>query len=370
MGTLKSFMRINRGRHFQINIEPPQNIPTEQPGTPPVGPPPAPVETYNLADFGENVINNHYFSDGSHSEKCQIIFNYITKDFRNRCTSLQSYKTELLYNDLIWRGNYLNKCAQVNADMVFTPYVNAAYSSEGEYYDFILPVASHRDNSGLRYDITANAETLLINTVAVAARRDTPSTFQLGTSFGNGVEFFVDCSPAALDLEYPNKDIPSAFAELLSDDGITLTSIIHPNFNQNLEAGEQIIIRFTQDESTWETTTITDISLDGSIIVSPAITPISNGGIYGWHNITLGTFMGGQAQSWAVPIVAGKLKVIKMTTGADWNTVRMAARVTAKRNITGIEEIDNVNWDIYRGFGCIDIQAAIEFIKLIIKNHV
>lgn len=41
----------------------------------------------------------------------------------------------------------------------------------------------------------------------------------------------------------------------------------------------------------------------------------------------------------------------------------MAARATAKRNTTGIAEIDNANWDIYRGFGCIDVQAAIDLIN-------
>ena len=52
-----------------------------------------------------------------------------------------------------------------------------------------------------------------------------------------------------------------------------------------------------------------------------------------------------------------------MTTMRDWDTVRAAARATAKRNPTGIAEIDNSNWDMYRGFGCIDVQAAINYIN-------
>jgi len=247
--------------------------------------------------------------------------------------------------------------------MIFTPYVNAAYSSEGEYYDFILPVASHRDNSGLRYDITLNAETLLTNTVAVAARRDTPSTFQLGTSYGYGVEFFEDCSPEALDTDYPTSDIPAAFAALLTTDGTHLTSAANPNFTQYLEVGEQIVIRYSSNESTWQTTTVTEINGVSDITVSPAISPILSGYVYGWRNVTLGEFAGGQAQSWAVPIVAGKLKVIKLSTGADWDTVRAAARATAKRSTTNIPEIDNANWDIYRGFGCIQVDDAIQYIN-------
>lgn len=177
------------------------------------------------------------------------------------------------------------------------------------------------------------------------------------------MEFFEDCSPEALDPYYPDKDIPSAFAELLSNDGIHVTSSVHQNFAVNLTVGEQITIRYTQDENTWQTTTVTDIVDSTNIIVSPPITPITNSGIYGWHNVTIGTFIYGQAESWAVPLVAGKLKVIKMSTGADWDTVRLAARATAKRNPTGIPEIDNTNWDIYRGFGKIDVNAAINYIK-------
>ena len=32
-------------------------------------------------------------------------------------------------------------------------------------------------------------------------------------------------------------------------------------------------------------------------------------------------------------------------------------------NPPSIPEIDNSNWDMYRGFGCIDVQDAIQFIN-------
>ena len=35
----------------------------------------------------------------------------------------------------------------------------------------------------------------------------------------------------------------------------------------------------------------------------------------------------------------------------------------AKRNPTGIPEIDNSNWDIYRGFGQIRVNNAINYIN-------
>ena len=370
--SLKGLMRINRGRFF--NLPPIDIINPPAPTTPdviPVAGPNPDTSTYTLSDFGENVINNHWAWDGSHSEKTNTIFEYITRDFRNRCTAIQSYKTPDLYNSFIYRDNYLKKCALVDADLIFTPYVNAAYSSEGEFYDFVLPVASHYDNNipaeqvtgSNRHDITPNAGTLLINTVAVGARRDTPELFKLGTSYGFGMEFFEDCSPAGLDADYPDEDIPHAFAELLTTDGINLTSTVHLTFSQWVRVGQTITIRYTSDPATWQTTVVSEIVSPNHIRVATPVTPITTPHIYGWRDVTLGMFTNSQAQSWAVPIVAGKLKVIKMTTGADWDTVRHAARATARRNPTGIAEIDNSNWDIYRGFGSIRVNEAIEYIN-------
>ena len=77
-------MRINRGRFFSLpNINIPSNPDnTDNPTSP----------GYTLADFGENAINNHRPSDIVHSNKTQVIFNYVTKNFRGRCTSYESYK--------------------------------------------------------------------------------------------------------------------------------------------------------------------------------------------------------------------------------------------------------------------------------------
>jgi hypothetical protein len=53
----------------------------------------------------------------------------------------------------------------------------------------------------------------------------------------------------------------------------------------------------------------------------------------------------------------------KLVLSLHGDKVREAARATARRNPTGIPEIDNTNWDIYRGFGKIDVNAAINYIK-------
>jgi len=53
-------------------------------------------------------------------------------------------------------------------------------------------------------------------------------------------------------------------------------------------------------------------------------------------------------------IVAAKLKNIKLESGVNWSIVRKAARATASNN--GV-------WDMYRGFGSINVTAAIQWIK-------
>jgi len=367
-------MMVNRHRFIghQIPVVVPI-IPPYVPSTPviPTPQPPPVTQGYVAEDFGENAINNHSASHEAHSDKNQVIFDYVTKDFRDRCTSYESYKTAP-YNSFVW--DELEACKTLKADIVYTPYVNAAVWTNTDNDNFILTVGSHYDNDGgsywdnpvgsdnNRHDITANAETFLSDSIAVSARRDTPELFKNSTSEGYGMEFFEDCSPEGLDADYPNEDMPAPFAEILTDDGTTLFSTVHLRFSDYIRVGKLITVRLPGSSSNWVTTTITEIIDGNHIKVSPAINPITSGNIYAWHDVTLGVYTG-QAQSWAVPLVAGKLKVIKMSTNSDWETVRAAARATAKRNPTGIPEIDNANWDIYRGFGCIQVQDAINYIN-------
>ena len=188
--SLKRLMRINRGRFFNLPyINPPSN-----PDNPP-------SSGYTLSDFGENAINNHHISDGIHAGKVSTIFNYIVKEFSNRCTTYMSYDIPSANSGMIDRTKTLLCAAEVDADIIMTPYVNASSYREYEYYDpFVLPVSSHYDNAGSdgnpnnsnRHDITANAEILLINSVAVSARRDVYELLESYTSYGYGMEFFED----------------------------------------------------------------------------------------------------------------------------------------------------------------------------------
>jgi hypothetical protein len=62
--------------------------------------PPVEQKVYTLSDFGENVINSHSSSDSWHSEFVQELFNYVTRNFRNRCTSIQTYNNPLFINGI------------------------------------------------------------------------------------------------------------------------------------------------------------------------------------------------------------------------------------------------------------------------------
>ena len=106
--------RFGFGRNIESNsiipsilIDPPP-VPNPQENQNPIIIPPFPQVEYILSDFGENVINNHFSGDDSwHSERCQFIFNYVTRAFRERCTSYQSYKTDVLGDTLISSNNVL-----------------------------------------------------------------------------------------------------------------------------------------------------------------------------------------------------------------------------------------------------------------------
>lgn len=51
----------------------------------------------------------------------------MTKDFSSRCTSYQSYKTDEINDAMVFPSNVLSYCDLMNADIIYTPYVNAAY---------------------------------------------------------------------------------------------------------------------------------------------------------------------------------------------------------------------------------------------------
>ena len=406
---------------------------------------------FSMSDFGENVINNHQPSDAWHSDMCQTIFNYVTRNYRNRCTCYQSDRTNLLGNKMFGKNDVLEKASLVKADMVFTPYTSSAQSYAQEYNNFVLTVGSHFDNNtsdGIpdnddRHNITIDANTFLEDSIAVSARRETLDGIEGSTSYGFGMEFFEDTSPEGLDVDYPAKELLCVIAEVrtsadgyyvyanrtmdmltptysklnvgdileLHNGGLVEQRIIEnigtngtikvtqpytpfvvdvklelykngvkiaevgtesngtklrtyniatTDLTQVLTVGDAVTIKYPDNHE--ETTIVTKINRYDFININ-AISSYSIPGIYSFYYNTLGNFVTAQAESWANPIIAGKLKIIKLETGANWDTVRLAARATAKRKILGDMKYDSGNWDMWRGFGKIDVQAAINYIN-------
>ena len=276
--SLYKILRVNRGKFSNKVLNNPYSSETREEAPP-----------YQLSDFGENVINNHFCQDGAHSEKCQTIFNYITKDFRNRCTSHQTYNSTIIPSFLI-PDLYLEKCALLDADLVFTPYVGAATTSVGNYKDFVLPVASHYDNNNTdgipdnddRHDITANPETLLENVVAVGARRDTLEGYQGSTSYGYGMEFFEDIE--ALDTDYPNKDLESAAAEVLVDStGYIVTSNAHLGFANYFSIGDEVILHYGSE---YPIAHVTEVIDGNTLRIDTQFPEITQTGVYLFARVT------------------------------------------------------------------------------------
>ena len=123
------------------------------------------------------------------------------------------------------------------------------------------------------------------------------------------------------------------------------------------------------------TVVIDEILSTGSFSIVTPITPIPNASNnpYVWKFCTGRTIrdIGGigyrQQQSPVCSLVGAKLKKIKLLSGANWQIVREAARMTAKKTIGGVyahhTDSGKPHWDKYRGFGCINPDNAIQWIK-------
>lgn len=327
--------------------------------------------------LGENAVNTHNSGDAWHSEKNQVIFQYVAgTGFTNNYTSYQTCYDPIAQYTLLNQSFIPTYVSLKDANMLYTPYVDAAAWREVGSNPNVISVGSHYDNTFRQVDIMPRPSsiaasaitvtdvsvlTFLDNAVAVAARLNDITTMS-GTSYGYGLEFIEDMSHESLDPFYPNKDIPSALAQVTTNSGGTImTSQHNTGFTSivgNVTIGERVTVYNTVIDA-HEDTYVQEILGPSSIRVSPPVTPIVVDGIYIWHYIDLASYCGAQQQSWATPLIAGKLKYIKLETGASWQQIREASRLTAYRaNVT-----DGSKWDIYRGFGVINVQSAITYIN-------
>lgn len=67
-------------------------------------------------------------------------------------------------------------------------------------------------------------------------------------------------------------------------------------------------------------------------------------------------------QSATSAIIAAKFRMIQDRSGANWHICRMAARATAEKTVGGVFAA-GYPWDMYRGFGIINVDAAVQYIE-------
>ena len=312
---------------------------------------------YNSLDFvhGENIILDE--DSAFHSNCGKITFNTIYSAFSG--TLIESVLDPLTnYNQVnpAYTATYLKIN---NANIITKPYANGAVSEEVGSNPDVLTVASHYDNVFVRHDITSDANTFLSNTIAVGSRPDDITSTTGCTTYGFGLEFFELANNVNMSAEYPQKvaDIVLGFNARTSGNVVT---VANATLSINFKVGDTVIIGQTNGERR-VITAMTATTLTVNSAFSTNYTTDQWYSIWGdigqlWKADLTSTIY---AQSPVCTMVAAKLKHIKMDTGASWSIVRQAARATASNH--GV-------WDMYRGFGKIDVTAAINWINTNYKS--
>jgi hypothetical protein len=310
---------------------------------------------------GRGIVSNHSVGGGGkeHSRFCVALFKGVIPDFEHPVIRTE---LDVLANYSLLANRFQPKyCELRNTDLIFTPVQDGATWEDQDSNSGIIEVASHFDNTFTRQDITPNATTFKNNAIAVSARAEDLEDNSFATTYGFGLEFFEDLTPSRVDIEYGTEKVVEDYMCGATTDatGTILTSTLHPEWVTYTlrEVGDLIWLGEGNESSASE---IVEILSENSVRISPAF-PVSETTVfYPFGFKTLGNAILSHGavgyhgtQSWACPIVSAKLKLIQLETGASWHQVRMAARATASNN--GV-------WDMYRGFGIINVLGAINYI--------
>ena len=306
---------------------------------------------------GDNVMIEHQSGSGSeYHEKVSVqTFESVYPEFSGEVIK------SLSFGGLIPAKYQPTFAHEQKFDCWATPYVGAGESENIGGNPDILSVGSHFGNEFERVDITESADEFLPFSIAVGARVDDATT-QSGTSYGFGLEFFEPANNVTMNSDYPDVTHPLIVAWGTLGSGGSVIQSTHPTFNFNdclqIEEGAQIGIGDLNGVT--QTATILSIINDTSILVDTVLTWISGTMYIYIPEALIGTIWqprasnGSYYQSPTCTIIMAKFKKIKDATKANWQVVREAARATASNNGT---------WDMYRGFGIIDPEAAILYIQ-------
>lgn len=251
--------------------------------------------------------------------------------------------------------NYLRKR---NANIYAQPNTNAAgVEKVGANPDYLF-VVPHGGNSFIRKNITENETTFLQNGIAVGSCGDGEPDPDTWTSYGFGLEFSERGNNLGLNADYPTETFPHVVGYGTGSGNTFTDSVGSRNYENMLqvEIGAKVKIGLTYETAV----EYTFAGLSGNTFTTVETLALESGTNYVYIDAMIGTAWQTAAdnqkyyQSPVCSIVAAKFRKIQDVTGASWDTIRLACRATASNGGT---------WDMYRGFGVIDVDAAIDYIK-------
>lgn len=313
----------------------------------------------------------------------------------------ESFESLIVNNGAVSSTQTDELAVKYKFNILARPYVGGATGEEESSCPDILSVASHygnyyyegainegkhatmsdtKPNTGDRKDITSGPTEFLKNTVAISAGEKADGT-GIWTSYGYGVEFFEPYHIQTVKNMYPEESYYFPLFRAYVVDLRTISSPAdisgyNPGFAMGLYVGKTITLHKDNERLDYVVTEIIDndtIKIDKDIAL-----PIGPSNHYFWEWGTRYQILGGVRkvsegktvfevqQSATCSFVAGKLAAIQDHTDANWQIVREAARMTASNSTMQVvngKKVYTTNWDMKRGFGIIDVQKAVEYIK-------
>ncbi len=319
----------------------------------------------NITSIGQNIVLDEH--ESYHSMVGKKTVESVFPDFNHKI--IESCK---IIKNTVSASKTRAFSVLFEADIYSHPYVDGAREEDINSTPDILHVGSHYSNDFIRKDITRNEKEFLKNTIAVGARADN-TTDNFGSSYGFGIEFFETANNVSMDERFPRKHKHIIGWGTISEDRRTLTftslkknrkltDVKWLTYGKKIALGNSDKPAIIRNVESFDDYTIT--------VDEPFENFTPKRSLFFWAcDIKIGSIWLGftsqqnvYQQSPTCNIVTAKLKQIQQETGADWQTIRKACRLTAS-NSTFENGKWITHWDMYRGFGMIDVQRAIAYIN-------
>ena len=342
---------------------------------------------YDLRNaIGENVIQEESQGNEYHSNAGKQAFLSVFPTFESLGLNVIESCKDLVANRNMISSNFEPKYSELRkANLYITPYASGAIEENRSSNPEILKVSAHGYNTFNRVNITNDPTKFLQGAIAVGACDDSDVIDSTtGTTYGYGLEFFEDYR--TWEAEYPNSAwLAKAFSSTFDNTRKIMTRTAEAKSGflnwRNLKVGDVFRLGTSHtDASKYVEAEIASIDSDTQITFKDAV-PALPEGVYIYHNCGPGvlwrpylfmnhptdTELYPHQQSPVCAVIGAKLKKIKLLSGLGWQVVREAAVATAKKTVGGVFGIHP--WDMYRGFGIIQVDDAIAWINANYKSN-